>query len=163
MTLTSITGTECSVPQFPWRPPSVRQWWRCGTAPGKATRPRYTWNHGRGPSATRAPPSSTRNMPRTLTAPRSTTMLPAPAAGLCPRCSWSRARTQVPVSSTQRICRATLYFYFGDKELKKVSVKREILLDPIQTLYCPWRKPWRAFSDILPEIVLSFKEERLVF
>lgn len=105
MTQTSITGTRCIALRFLQPPPTARQWWRCATALGGATSPRCTWSRGRGPSATRAPPSSTRNTPRTLTAPRSTTTPRAPAAGLSPRCSWSRVRILVPVSSTQRTCR----------------------------------------------------------
>lgn len=108
MTPTSITATGCTAPPFPQPPLSVRQWWRCGTVLGEATSPRCTWSHGRSPSATRAPPSSTRNTPRTLTAPRSTTTPRAPAAGLSPLCSWSRVRILVPVSSTQRTCRLSL-------------------------------------------------------
>lgn len=94
-----------SAPPFPQPPPSARQWWQCRTALGGATSPRCIWSRGRGPSDTRVQPSSTRNTPKTLTAPRSTTTPWAPAAGLSPQCSWSRARIIVPVSSTQRTCR----------------------------------------------------------
>lgn len=104
-TLTGTTRTRCTAPPFPQPPPSVRQWWWCETAPGGATNPRCTWSRDRSPSAIGAPLSFTRNMPRTLTAPRSTTMPQAPVAGLSQQCSWSPARTQVPVSSTQRTSR----------------------------------------------------------
>lgn len=104
-TPTSTTRIRCTAPPFPRRPPSARQWWQCGTALGGATSPRCTWSRGRSPSATGAPPLFTRNTPRTLTAPRSTTMPQAPAAGSSPRCSWSPARIRVHASSTQRTCR----------------------------------------------------------
>lgn len=55
-TPTSTTATGCFAPPFPRLRPSARRWWRCGTAPGGATKPRCTWSPGRGPSATRAPP-----------------------------------------------------------------------------------------------------------
>ena len=105
-TPTSTTRTRFTAPPSPRPPPSARRWWRCKTAPGGATSLRCTWSRGKSPSATGAPPSSTRNVPRTLTAPRSTTTPRAPAAGSSPQCSWSPARTRVPASFTQRICRA---------------------------------------------------------
>lgn len=128
-TLTSTTRTRFTATPSPQPPPSARQWWRCKTAPGGATSLRCTWSRGKSPSATGAPPSSTRNAPRTLTAPRSTTTPRAPAAGSSPQCSWSRARIRVPASSTQRICRAagcSSYYVMEDEELRKAPDEREI-------------------------------------
>lgn len=105
MTLTGTTRTRCTAPLFPQPPPSVRQWWWCETALGEATNPRCTWSRDRSPSAIGAPLSFTRNMPRTLTAPLSTTTPQAPVAGSSQQFSWSPVRTQVHVSSTQRTSR----------------------------------------------------------
>lgn len=135
MTQTSITRTRSTASPYPRQPPSARQWWRCETAPGGATSPRCTWSPGRGPSATEAPPSSTQNTPRTLTAPRSTTTQRGPAAGSSPRCSWSPVRIQVPVSSTQRTCRAQTRGKTSCSSSsfapKGQGVERGILQDPV--------------------------------
>lgn len=143
MTQTSITGMGCIALRFLHPHPTVRQWWQCGTALGGAISPKCTWNRGRGPSATGAPPSSIRNTPRTLTAPLSTTTPQAPVAGLSPQCSWSRVRILVPVSSTQRTCRPqtaqrgvfffcfffTWWFFWTMRNLGRPLLKREIIFN----------------------------------
>lgn len=109
-------------------------------------------------------------MPRTLTAPRSTTTPQAPAVGMSPQWNWSQVRILVPASSTQRTCRVWtasactgtkaiwwsswffslffFFFYFKDKKTHKGPHWEGNTSSNIWTpwkpcsvhLYWPWKK-----------------------